>query len=371
MRVLMVTPSYHPIKGGAETVIENLSTKLNQVGVQTDLLTFNMNHKWKPYWKTEKTKIDGLTAYRVAGLNWFPFTHSERITMGLNLIPGQFRNITKAYDVLHFHVGDLSFPIFSYRLKKPKIAHFHGPLDHYKKNLLTRHVLRTMADMYVAISHSMQNDLKELGIPPSKIRLVNNAVDTNFFKPNGIKERNLILFVGRVTSGKGVHVLLDALPLIKTRTHVVIIGPPDWDQSYFRKIEKNVNLENRRNFHKIDYLGEQEPYSIAKWCQKASVFVLPSFREACGLAILEAMSCKTPVVASDIEGIREVVEDGSDGILVPTNNHYKLASSIQTLLDNKAKRETFGEKGRERVIKEYSYQVAIEKFRKIYEELSS
>ena len=365
----MVTPSYYPITGGAETLIRNLSIKLNQKGIHTDIMTFNMTKKWNPHWQARIDEIDGITVYRVPGLNWYPLTHSDRTTQGINLIPGPFRNHLKGYDIIHFHVGDLTFPFFSLTTKKPKITHFHGPLDFYQKSFTSRQILKNMADIYVAISRDMQQDLKELGVPEDKIRYIPNGVDSEIFHPTGTKEKNLILFVGRVTFDKGLHVLLDALPYVRTKTEMVIIGPPEYDVDYFQRIQNQIAKENKRGIHKITYLGEQEQNVVVKWCQKASIFVLPSFREACGIAILEALSCETAVVASNIEGIREVVIDGENGLLVPTNSPIKLASSIQSLLDNESLRTKFGIEGRKFVRANFSYDSSIQKFRRIYQDL--
>ncbi|MEA2066094.1 MAG: hypothetical protein U9O65_03200, partial [Thermotogota bacterium] len=134
MRVLMVTPSYYPIKGGAEAVIRNLSIKLNKIGVQTDIMTFNMNRKWNPSWQAKTEKIDDINVFKIPALNWFPMVHSDRITLGINLIPGRFRKYLKNYDVIHFHCAELTFPLFSYTVKKPKIVHLHGfSTDFYKR----------------------------------------------------------------------------------------------------------------------------------------------------------------------------------------------------------------------------------------------
>jgi rhamnosyl/mannosyltransferase len=333
-------------------------------------MTFNMDQKWKPRWQSRTEEIDGFTVYKIPALNWFPLQHSDRITLGINLIPGRFRYLLEGYDIIHFHVGDFTFPAFSLTTKKPKIAHFHGPLDFHKRYFLSRLMLRNIADTYIAISRKMHKDLIDLGVQLGRIRYLPNAVDTTVFQPNGNRTENLLLFVGRITYGKGLHVLLKSLRSLRTKTHVVIIGPPDWDTGYFQEIQNEINNENRRGIHKITYLGMQDQDSVAKWCQKASIFVLPSFKEACGLAILEAQSCGTPVVATNIEGINEVVTDGKNGILVPTNNSQKLASAIQYLLDNETVRTNFGRKGRLSVEEHFSFDSAIRNLSQIYRELS-
>src|SRR3990172_6810856 len=137
MKVLMVTPTYYPIIGGAETAIRRLTIDLNQIGIHTDIMTFNMDKVWIPKWKGETvTSADGFCVFKIPGLNLVPFGHSPRNTMGVNLVPGRFTHMLKNYDVLHFH-GEFSFPVFSYPLRKKKIFHFHG-LDYgfFQRNFL-------------------------------------------------------------------------------------------------------------------------------------------------------------------------------------------------------------------------------------------
>jgi len=366
----MVTSSYYPIKGGAETVIRNLSIKLNEAGIQTDIMTFNMNQKWKPLWQARKEKIDGINVFRIPALNWLPMKHSDRITLGINLIPGRFRSQLKKYDIIHFHGEDLTFPLFSYAIKKPKIFHSHGfSLDFYKRYFLSKLILKNIADLYISISQQIRTDLIKLGIPENKIRYVPNAVDAGTFHPSGNKKDNLVLFVGRITFSKGLHVLLESLHYLKESIHLVIIGPSGWDTEYFHKILVQIGEENKKGVHKITYLGAMEQNDIIKWYQKASIFVLPSFREAFSVANLEAMLCETPVVATHVGGVPEIVKNGENGILIPPNNAVKLAEAIQYLLENESVRAKFGRQGREWVVKHFSLEAVVEKLCEIYKEI--
>jgi len=370
MRVLMVAPSYYPIKGGAETVIRNFSIKLNEIGVHTDVMTFNMNSKWKPSWQAKIEKIDNINVFKIPALNWFPLEHSDRITMGINLIPGKFRSQFKKYDIIHFHGKDLTFPLFSYAVKKKKIFHSHGfSVDFYRRYFLSRLIFKRIADVYISISQLMLKELVELGIPREKIMYIPNGVDVNFFHPSGKKESNLVLFVGRISFSKGLHILLEALGYIKKPIRLVIIGPQDWNVEYNRKILERIDQENKKGPHKITYLGAQDQQIIKKWYQRAAIFVLPSFREAFAVVNLEAMSCETPVISTNVGGIPDAVQDGKNGIIVPHNNTLRLAEAIQNLLDNEDIRISFGQEGRKLVVKSFSLEVIVQRLYDLYKKL--
>lgn len=364
----MVTPGYDPIKGGTETIVRDLSILLNKNDVHTDIMTFNMDKKWNPKWRGKIEEREGVTIFKIPGLDWLPIVHSPRINFGVNLIPGRFTNILKRYDIIHFHEAEFSFPLFSFHIKKPKILHLHGiDADLLKRQQPSRLVLKHVANLCISLSGKMTKELMSLGIPKEKIAYLPNGVDVELFCPKNEKEDNLVLFVGRITFDKGLHVLLKALQHLKEPINLVIIGPPDWDipfyQNVFLPLIKNINQEGK---HKITYLGALDQADIIKWYQRASVFVLPSFSEAFPIVILEALSCEIPVVATPVGGIPEIVRNNEDGFFVPPNNPQKLAEAIQYLIENKDIRMRMGREGRKRVMKNFSLDVIVKRLCKIY-----
>jgi glycosyltransferase involved in cell wall biosynthesis len=231
----------------------------------------------------------------------------------------------KEYDIIHFHELDFSFPLFSFFVRKPKIFHLHGiDVDFLKKYHLNRVILKHVADYYISITRQMERDLVELGISRSRIMYLPNAVNGELFRPHGGKEDNLLLFVGRISFEKGLHVLLDSL---------------------------------------------RDQPEVAKWCQKASILILPSFYEAFPVVILEALSCETPVIATPVGGIPELVRDYENGFLIPPNNPLKLAEAIEYLLDNKDIRIRMGKAGRKRGVKDFSLEIVAQKLRRVYEQI--
>ena len=367
----MVTPGFYPVKGGTESVVQSLSKMLNKKAVHTDVMTFNMNRKWLPKWRGKTEKIDGITVFKIPALDWLPIAHSPRINLEVNLIPGRFTHILKKYDIIHFHEAEFSFPLFSFYIRKPKILHLHGLyVEFFKRYHISRFILKHVADLYIAISKQMKKDLMGLGVPKEKIVYLPNAIDTNTFYPKKEKEDNMLLFVGRITYGKGLHVLLKALHYLKQSTHLVIIGPPDWDQTYYDNLFSTiVRRISREGKHKITYLGALDRADIIEWYQRASIFVLPSFYEGSPVTVLEALSCETPVVATSVGGIPEVIRNHEHGVLVPPNNPQKLAKAIQYLLDDKDARTKMGKEGRKRVIKFFSLEVVVEKLCDIYQKI--
>ncbi|MCW4007338.1 MAG: glycosyltransferase family 4 protein [Candidatus Bathyarchaeota archaeon] len=371
MRVLMISPCYYPVRGGTETIVRNLAITLNKNVIQTDVMTFNVNQNRKPKWRGETEKIDGITVFRIPALNWLWKLHSIRITAGVNFVPGRFTNILKNYDILHFHEFELSFPFFSLFRKKPKLLHLHGINPNFlKRHHISRLLLKHVAQMYISISKQMTRELIALGLQESRISYVPNGIDTNFFKPEKPKEENLLLYVGRISELKGLHILIKTLRYLKENVHLVIIGPPDWNTNYYQNLLYLIEKENSKGLHKIDYLGAMEQSEIVKWYQKASLLVLPSYAEGFPVTILEALSCETPVIATPVGGIPEIIENNKTGILIPPGDPKRLAEALAYLLENETIRFRMASEGQKLVKEQYSIDVVCKKLRSIYSQLN-
>jgi len=366
----MVTPGFYPITGGTETVVRNLSLKLNQTGIITDVMTFNMSAKWHPKWSGATSRIDQSIVYRIPGLNWQPIEHSRRANFGVNLIPGRFTSFFKGYDLIHYHEFDLSFPLFSYFVRKQKIFHLHGLDTNFLRwNHLARTIFKNVATYFIATSKIIRSDLGELGIAENRVFYLPNGIDTDKFVPKtNEREENLLLFVGRVQRKKGIEVLLDALKYVNTPVRLVVAGPilKSYQFELVQRISKNSTLGRK---HKIEFLGEINPETAIIWYQKASVFILPSFDEGLPMALLEALSCETPVIVTPVGGVPDVVVNSESGIFVPPRDSKKLAEKIQYLLDNEKVRVGLGKEGRMRVVRDFSLDASIKNLCTFYSKI--
>jgi len=368
MKVLMVTPFYCPVIGGTESFIQTASLKLNEIGIKTDVLTFNISDSGRPLWKNVIGQMDRSTIIKIScfkAIRPLGLLHVE-------MIPGPFQRLMEKYDIIHYNnETELSLPLFSYFVKKPKIMHCHC-LDvsyrSYKENPASRHVLRRISNVHVAVSDSIRSLLVDLGISKNNIRIVPNGVETEIFRPNNKhKARNLLLFVGRIVPNKGLHILLKSLEYVKSPVTLMIIGPrSSLSPVYYDEMLRYIDRLNETTIHKISFLGVQTKEELIRWYQRATIFVCPSLSEPFGIVNLEAMSCGTPVIASSVGGIPEVVKNNKNGILVRSGVSEELASAIQSLLDNQDLRNAFSEEGREWVVKNFSSEAIAERLLQLY-----
>ncbi len=184
------------------------------------------------------------------------------------------------------------------------------------------------ADRVIAVSGPMKEDVhRAYGVPMDKVEVIHNGIDVGEYRyrpdPDLLRrykidtERPFVLFVGRVTKQKGITHLVRAARLLEPGTQLVLCaGSPDSERLRIL-VEKEIESARKAKVD-IVWIPEMVPKEdLIAIYSGAAVFVCPSIYEPFGLINLEAMACETPVVASKVGGIPEVVEDGKTGVLVP------------------------------------------------------
>ncbi|MGB2598964.1 MAG: glycosyltransferase family 4 protein [Candidatus Omnitrophota bacterium] len=216
-------------------------------------------------------------------------------------------------------------------------------------------------------SEYLLNIYLKAGFKKEKLSLFPHAVDTEIFKPGGQK-KNLsgtgIIFVGRLFSNKGLHVLVEASKLLKEsgKTFQITVagkGDEEYESSVKRKV-KDYGLEESFAFK-----GMVPQDDLPDYYRSSDIAVVPSLQEAFGITLIEAMSCGLPVVASRTQAIPEIINDGVDGVLVEPGDPGSLAKGLARLIEDKGKRASLGASAREKAINEFSLDKYIEKLEKI------
>lgn len=237
-----------------------------------------------------------------------------------------------------------------------------------------------MADAVIAVSHGTRADVKGLfNVQEDRLKVIYNGIDTDEFKrvesTENIKRfgfdpaKPYLLFVGRITRQKGIIHLVNAIRYLNPDIPVVLCaGAPDTPEIEHEMAEgvKSVS-KNRNNIHWVREMVDRK--TLIELYSHAALFCCPSIYEPFGIINLEAMACKTPVVASAVGGIPEVVVDGVTGKLVkleqmsespfeavkPDVFAHDLASEINALMANPELRNQMAEAGRRRVEDVFSW----------------
>jgi alpha-maltose-1-phosphate synthase len=245
------------------------------------------------------------------------------------------------------------------------------------------------ADGVIAVSQSMKEDVQSLyGVEPDRVRVIHNGIDPDEYRPVDAPAvlRRLdidpavpfVLFVGRITRQKGILHLVRAIRHLDAGIQVVLCaGAPD-TEAIGHEMAALVADAKRDSAARITWIPEMLPkQDIIALYSHAAVFVCPSVYEPFGIINLEAMSCETPVVASAVGGIPEIVVPGETGLLVPFEAvgggspepadpdafTAGLASAINGLMGNPDRRRAMGVASRERVLAQFSWQRVAEQTR--------
>ncbi|MCH7339002.1 glycosyltransferase [Acinetobacter higginsii] len=249
-------------------------------------------------------------------------------------------------DLIHAHwlipQGFLAHS-FSKRFNIPFVVTSHGGdlyglqgkfLTHLKKQIAES------ADAMTVVSHAMQDYLKQQNIYPVNLNTIPMGVDLhNRFTPNSQinRESNHLLFVGRLVPKKGVHLLLEALPLIlkqKPGIRLSIIGFGPEEQNLKNKVHE-LKIDNH-----VIFLGGLSQAQLPEFYRKATLFVAPFTRATNGdqeglpVSLMEAIGCGCPAVVGDVPGIEDLLGTDIKDMVVDSQNIEQLASTILFTLNN-------------------------------------
>ncbi|MFJ6294176.1 glycogen synthase [Streptomyces griseoviridis] len=382
MRVGLLTREYPPdVYGGAGVHVEFLAREL------TSLVDLEV-HSWGEgrgvgvrrhrSWAALDTANDALRTFSVdlamaAGLESRDLVHSHTW-----------------YANLAGHLGKLL-----YGIPHVMTAHSLEPLRPWKAEQLgggyalsswaERTAVET-ADAVIAVSGAMREDI--LGcypaLDPARVRVVHNGIDTTLYRPDRATDvldrvgldrtRPYVLFVGRITRQKGVPHLLRAVRDIDPRAQVVLCaGAPDTPE--IDREFRDLFQELSRVREGVRWIPQMLPrLEVIQLLTHAAAFVCPSVYEPLGIVNLEAMACGTPVVASRVGGIPEVVDDGKTGLLVPMDDDPEvfeagLARALDAVLDDPEGARRMGEAGRERAVGEFGWDTVARRTVRLYEEI--
>ena len=226
-------------------------------------------------------------------------------------------------------------------LKKPFAVLAHGSDIHVqvKSALRRRLIAKTLknADKVIAVSKDLGKKMEELGVDPGKISVVYDGVDHDVFSLQdkdearrrlGIsREGKIVLFVGNLLEIKGLQYLLHAIMALKNKDcRLFIVGEGSLRKKLLGMI-RALSLGDR-----VVLTGGRSHKENALWMNAADLFCLPSLSEGVPSVVLEAFSCGTPVVATRVGGIPEVLDDGKSGVLVAPADGVDLAEGIDKAL---------------------------------------
>ncbi len=372
-KIAQITATFPPYKGGIGNSCHALSKAISK-DFEVEVFTpdygigkisepgFKINYL-KPLFKTRKTafcpQLFNLSGFDAVTLH-YPFV--------TGVLPTIFSCKARNIPLLTFYQFDLVgkgllqkiFPIYNFFARNAVLA--------FSDKILVS-----------SLDYARQSKLAPaLEKNPEKFEELPNPVDTKRFKPfspskKALEKYNIktgkktILFVGALDSPhyfKGVDVLLKAFALMERKNaRLVIVGDGDMKPAY-QTLAKTLGISG-----KVDFAGFVSDEDLPHFYNACNVSVLPSIdsSEAFGIALVEAMACGKPVIATRLPGVRTVVRDEENGLLCEPSNAYDLAEKMSKILGNEKKAVAFGKRGLEIANTKYSTEAVAKKLSKIYQ----
>jgi len=363
MKIALVNPYPCSLRnsGGVEAVINSLHTELNKMDIDAEVISLSEGEASK---------------YR-----------NERLAM-LAVLWNKLRKRTKEFDIIHAHAW--SGGLLPFIKNKPKIMTAHGTTAGYlnrtwetrpfKNKWYNRLITSNLeavgfrnTDRITAVSESTKQEIIENhNVSEEKITVVHHGVDLQRIYRLGKEEteglrnkldhEHMLFFMGRLMIEKGLVDLILAIAILQNDYDIqLVVAGEGAGEDFARKVADRLGLQD-----KVLFIGEVDNLRKMKYLSVSDAFVFPSHSEAFGMVLLEAMACKTPIVATDVSSIPEVV--GDCGVLVQPANPYALAKGISKILDDRKYADKLAGKGYERLIAKFTIDRMVNNYIKIYKE---
>jgi len=398
MKALLLTNEYPPhIYGGAGVHVQYLSRELAKL-MPVDVRCFG-----------DQSQVSKNLSVLGFGLVSSAYTCPKPLNSVFGALQRSldFNTTNIDADVVHCHTWYSHFggilAKLNYGIPLVLTVHSLEPLRPWKREQLgggydfTCWLEKTaleMADAVIAVSEETKSDVNRLfSIDPAKMHVIYNGIDLSEY--HKVSSRNVlkrfginpvepyVLFVGRIARQKGIIHLVNAIKHMDPGFQVVLCaGAPDTPEIAQEMKQAVASVQRSRQGviwieEMVDTKSKIELYS------GAAAFVCPSIYEPFGIINLEAMACGTPVVASNVGGIKEVVVHGETGYLVSVDQMDKspfepihpdrfardLASRINELMRDPAKRHAFGAAGRRRAENLFGWEAIARQTKSLYESL--
>lgn len=378
-------------EGGVTSYINILTDGFREMGHEVDVITIFGASKYREVknefvGKTDKflegSNISTLMAYRISQAILFLNLYKNYLKRKYDVIYAMDVSVANIAKIIkHFYKVPVFLCVHS-SIVKDLINQGKITENSYASDFILNQEKRAYGSVDKIIANSLYTEkhIKKINPNCSEVEIIRNVVNDKIFYPNkevGVTQREelsiplnkfVILCVARLVKRKGVKYPVMALvKLLKEDKDFILIyvGEGEEKETLYNLISE-YHLEDN-----VKILGHVSSNKLGKIYNMADVVVVPSIthkglEEPLGITALEAMSTGIPVVASEIGGLKEIIKDGYNGILVPEKDYVALAKAIFTLKESRELRKKVVENGLNEIMKDYIPMKIAEKLLKIF-----
>jgi len=323
MKILLISPTSGGI-GGIAQHIDGLSQFLTGVGHEIDVIS-SANTLTIPIKRLKNPSFMFSSFLKTKFKKGNDIAHTHHIAGALAMKNVSCKKILSIHGIYSKNIAQLYGKTTSNISKK------------YEK------VALNLADGITVVSKEGYNYYTKMGF---NVVQIPNAIDLNIIPKKSTKQfENQIIFAGRLSKEKGIEILLETATHLPDNYHLLIAGSGPLEEKVRNLADKKTN---------VHYLGYQSKQNLLSLIQGSDLLIQPSLEEGISSTLLEAMACGTCILASNIEGISELVENNKNGLLVEPNNREELLNKILDLLPKKEKRLRMANEGLE-IVKKYDW----------------
>jgi len=300
--------------------------------------------------------------------------------LNLPSLLGRIHEATKSFsqwecDVVHYNSPPVDvavlLPIQAKRRHEKQTLAIHGGLFYESKNIVGREIVKAERDWFdrtVVLNGFSRRIALKAGIREDRLVTIPNGVDLMALdeaEPMELEGEPKVLFTGRLAKVKGVHLLIEAFKRVleehtKARLYIVGDGP---FRGQLEELARVLNISEAVSFEGFI----PETTEVYRYYKSVDILTLPSLMENFSITLLEAMGSHLPVIASDAEGNRDVIEDGVNGTLFTCGDPKELAAKICTILSDNPLRSRIANRAYNEVKMKFTWEKVAEAYREMFD----
>ncbi len=366
MNILILNYEFPPVGGGASSASYNLAKQFVKAGHSVDVLTCRVSGQSKV------ENIEGVIVYRVLSIR--KGTHEAGLLGAFSYLVAAFLKLRKLIKLKKYQYAIFFFAVptgllslyWHKKTNSPYIICLRGSdVPRYDQDAklvnfihssiypITNRILKN-AHKVIANSLSLRS-LALSSFPDIPISVITNGVSHTTYKPSSYVNINNevinALCVARLVRRKGINLILHALERTNIQNlHIWVVGSGP-DEEKLLQLAKQLGVQER-----VKFIGQELSEQLAEYYAKADFLIHAALTESFSMTLLEAMASGLPIIASDVGGIPELVEDNINGILFPPSNIDALSSAIVTMCEQTQLRLKFSENNRMKILDKYTWE---------------